>query len=301
MNFKNTISSDIGLIAWDSANYLNSIIVEYEFNKFPRAKVNLTLNNLDWIRYRYLDAKIDIDNFSTEFRLGIDNVVNLNKGQILFEGYLADPDAFTKIYSRYLGNNLESAIRTLGFSQNIEVDKIDNDFFQLNETSITSLNKLMLGSSFQGIYTISEKLIKAIPINSIDSNNNPKLLPRVPTGLQSDVQFSTNNLPERGSYKIASVSTDKEYELSMYSQYGVNLISPKNCQYDLNVVSNYIYQSGLSLMMNDAYDTIYDIEIGDIVTLPNKDLDENKFVVTKLVRYITPLQMRSSIEIQRQL
>ena len=294
------ITSNLGPVKLNSANYLNYVLLNYEFNKYPRAVIDLSLNNTDWLRFEELVVSLELNSYQTDFHLALDSITSLGNNEIQLQGYMCKLGAINTVGSKYLGDNSEKAIKSLGFDQKLQINKVTDDYFQLNETSLNSLCSILASNCYKGIYTISEKLIKSITISSIDSMTSKALI-RVPTRLQLDRQFNPRIKPNKGDYEVTSSAIGGSNTLTQYSLLGKSFISPYLSDTDLNYISSWIFAKGMSVLLGDDLPDVLDLEIGDIVSVPNPVLGERNYIVTKLQKYISYSEVRSSYEIQGEL
>lgn len=290
-----------------------SLAINYGINSFPGftlilSKIQSDDQVMNWTKYDFLsfkDLHVNIKSplFNFESDLGVNNVFSKTLNTIVVQGLLCKSDLMSTVKSQYLGKEVKESIKALGFNQDLTLSNIQYDYFQLNESAVNCLHKILTQNSQKSVYAITEDEIKVIKLESLIKTNSI-LLPTNIESIQYDPQFHIANNPTDISFEVYNEEVGgKKYKLGMASQYNWIAAKDNYSPVTLNMISNLIFMEGLnySLITTPTVAMNGDkknFQIGDIVTLPYSDLPIKNYMITGVNRTLNLSEVSSVYTLQ---
>lgn len=277
--------------------------ITYKFNSYPTCDLYITSDDPKLMKYKNLIFDLKYEDFHFHSKLGVVNYSNKVNKQMTIQTILGDRSLINDDGSSYLGTDPVSAINSLGFDQEVHVHKTPSEYYQINETPINALHRILLGNKEKSIYFITEKDIKVIELNSIPGYPNPKVIGIIPQEVQYDNLVSLDDEVIKSTIGISTIVSSKNEELISSTLGGVTFVHQANSDYESNIISNLQFSDGLNLSIPFISDHLIDISVGDICKVPNLDFNIKNYIVTELsyvfidFHFLTKFVLQSQEEI----
>lgn len=268
----------------DTSNF-NSLYLRFRLNEFPYAKLILEYPNFTELT-KIQDYHVQIvikNNITMEFDIGMTNWSSVGN-IVTIEGFLCKSDKFLSLDSEFLGYDLISSIKKLGFSQELKFDQtISGKFYRINNNRLSCLIKLLSGLKLNSSFIISEKDINIINMNDTELYSE-KLDNNLPKVTYSD-SYSRMNI---------IMDTTKYYGISEI--YNHHIYFRRNSEFYKNIMTNCKFMDGLELMSYQEYQDYLPIYPGKRILFQFNNLVMDKFIVVGKELYFTN-ELKTTLEI----
>lgn len=282
--FTYSITQD-GKDVLDEDTIFACLFVKETLNEIPEVELKLMSNNISkYINNCDLEIALSSNEFQYRYNTGIYNCI-IDGTNYAYYGKGCKVIDFQEVSSAYLGDDLETAIISLGIKENVSgIDKITGGYWQINETRLNCLYRLMKGVKENSAVVITNDSFKVIDYSEKLSDGQDFICPsRVEYVLYNE--FFDNK--EKTDYKIYEENNmfnaswrDKSFVGYDHLAFATNLVSSiKNRFYSkillkLNYKSQYIpYEVG----------SIMNIELPSIKVAPMRIISKStKFALDKI-------------------
>lgn len=278
------------------SDMFRNLELHYKYNSFPTAKLSFAVTDLAWFTRSNLELKLIFETYESKINLGIDHT-SYDGNQVIVEGLMTHRKHSTIRSSRYLGNNAPDAIKSLGFDDKsykfIDIEKNNIDYWQFNETDISSLEKILLGNKQYSLYYITESKIGIRDLNKVYKEVSYTL----PIGNLADMTYDSryrvarkengetiNDLKLKSSnLKVTSVNNNT-FELGVRDVLNAPMICDIKDNTVGNALTNWIPNLDLNLIVTTGYSEWLPINVGDIVRYEHDSLVNKNLIVLELIK-----------------
>ena len=245
---------------------LVNFVVTYSMNYIPRLELNLqTLNPIEFPKD--LIISINKDDVNQEYNMGVIETTVTDGGIIKFSGLALPYDNLEVCRTRYLGSDIVSAINSLGLGYTINSQNNPPlDVYQMNESDIDVLNRLVLGLNADSPVLITENTISLYDIDAADTIN---------------VEGNLGDLIIRSKY--ASENIRKIVHGDYITYYGKDfsqIVRNEETDYFSNYYSNLSYQDSMEITQSMEFSEYPRLKLGDVIVYPNSYFTKKFFIIS---------------------
>lgn len=155
------------------------ITIDESVNSIPMITLGFsTPRQPELIKFDDLDITIeDPSSYQLQYTMGVYQVA-IEGPQVIITGYACKKQDFTEIGSAYLGDSLKDAVESLGIRDKLnDCDQIEGGYWQINETKVECLARLMKGAKANSVWNMTNDAINVIDMTDSSKKSEDFIAP----------------------------------------------------------------------------------------------------------------------------
>lgn len=245
-----------------------SIYIKYRLNEFPFIRLvcdHLNFTALTGIQDYHIQIVVK-GTYYIDFDMAMTNFSESND-TCTIEGLMCRSDKILEVGSEFLGSDIVSAIKKLGFSQVFDYNKtFSGKFYRINSNKLVSLIKLLSGVAQNSSFIITDDEIKIINMNDTELYE-----------MSLDNKLLTINYSD--TYSRMDVLNNHTEHYGIAEIYNNRIYFRRNPEYYKNIMTNCKFMDGMDLTSHQEYNQFIPVTPGKRIPLKLNNTIVDKFIV----------------------